>query len=68
MKAKLPLLCAAALLWRASVTSAGVTELEAARLGGDELAPIGAERAGNAKGTIPAWTGGLDSSTVAFKP
>jgi hypothetical protein len=68
MKAKLPLLCAAALLWVASATLAGVTELEAARLGGDELTPIGAERGGNAKGTIPAWTGGLDSSTVAFKP
>ncbi|RHW20445.1 DUF1329 domain-containing protein [Pseudomonas jilinensis] len=31
---------------------------QAARLG-DDLTPIGAERAGNADGSIPAWTGGL---------
>ena len=31
---------------------------ETARLGGD-LTPVGAERAGNAEGTIPEWTGGL---------
>ncbi len=38
---------------------AGITQEEADRLGGDELTPMGAERAGNAAGTIPAWTGGL---------
>lgn len=37
---------------------AGVSAEEAARLDGD-LTPMGAERAGNAAGTIPAWTGGL---------
>ncbi|NGY03431.1 DUF1329 domain-containing protein [Solimonas terrae] len=37
---------------------AKVTADEAARLGKD-LTPMGAERAGNAAGTIPAWTGGL---------
>ena len=31
---------------------------QADRLGAD-LTPVGAERAGNADGTIPAWTGGL---------
>ncbi|PWR22428.1 DUF1329 domain-containing protein [Zavarzinia compransoris] len=35
-----------------------MTEGEAARLGAD-LTPTGAERAGNAAGTIPAWDGGL---------
>ncbi|KEF32988.1 hypothetical protein D777_00550 [Marinobacter nitratireducens] len=35
-----------------------VTEAEAARLDKD-LTPLGAEREGNAAGTIPAWTGGL---------
>lgn len=30
-----------------------------ARLGGNELTPMGAERAGSADGRIPAWTGGL---------
>jgi uncharacterized protein DUF1329 len=39
---------------------AGVSETEAARLDGD-LTPMGAERAGNAAGTIPAWTGGISS-------
>lgn len=39
---------------------AGVSESEAARLDGD-LTPMGAERAGNADGTIPAWTGGISS-------
>jgi hypothetical protein len=34
------------------------TERDFARLGKD-LTPIGAERAGNADGTIPAWDGGL---------
>ena len=38
---------------------AELTQGQAARLGGEELTPIGAERAGNAAGTIPAWTGGL---------
>lgn len=39
---------------------AGVSNTEASRLGAD-LTPYGAERAGNASGTIPAWTGGYDS-------
>ena len=37
--------------------SAKVSEAEAAKLGA-ELTPIGAEKAGNAAGTIPEWTGG----------
>ncbi|TJY60803.1 DUF1329 domain-containing protein [Sinimarinibacterium sp. CAU 1509] len=48
-----------ALLMLASANAnARVTDAEAARLG-KELTPIGAERAGNADGTIPEWTGGL---------
>ena len=40
---------------------AKVSPEEAAKLGieGTELTPMGAVRAGNAEGTIPAWTGGL---------
>jgi Protein of unknown function (DUF1329) len=49
------LLCAAAL---AASAHAGVSPAEAARLKAD-LTPFGAEKAGNASGTIPAWTGGL---------
>ena len=38
-------------------TLAAVSADQAARLGQD-LTPMGAEKAGNANGTIPAWTGG----------
>ena len=34
--------------------TAAVSEAEAARLG-EDLTPIGAERAGNSDGTIPEW-------------
>jgi len=46
------------LLPLAACALAKVSADEAARLG-KELTPLGAERAGNAAGTIPAWTGGL---------
>jgi hypothetical protein len=55
----------------AAMASAAVTAQQAARLG-TELTPMGAERAGNAAGTIPAWTGGLksaaDANAPGFKP
>ena len=51
---------AAALLGVAAPASAKLTDAEAARLGAD-LTPVGAEKAGNKDGTIPAWTGGLCS-------
>jgi hypothetical protein len=51
----------------AALTHAGVTPQEAARLGAD-LTPMGAEKAGNAAGTIPAWTGGLKSAADAKAP
>jgi hypothetical protein len=60
--------CITTLLWFASVAFAAVEENQAARLGGDELTPLGAERAGNIEGTIPAWTGGLDSSKLPISP
>lgn len=43
---------------------------EAAQLGieGTPLTPMGAERAGNAEGTIPAWTGGLKEAPSGFVP
>jgi hypothetical protein len=42
----------------ASHVQAKVDDAQAARLGQD-LTPLGAERAANAAGTIPAWTGGV---------
>jgi len=45
---------------------AAVSADEAAKLK-SELTPLGAERAGNKEGTIPAWTGGLTTPTPGFK-
>jgi hypothetical protein len=45
---------------------AAVSASEAAALG-NSLTPMGAEKAGNAAGTIPAWTGGLTSPGAGFK-
>ena len=35
---------------------------------GDNLTPLGAEKAGNAEGTIPAWTGGMTEPPAGWKP
>ena len=43
----------------ASLSLAAVSPEEAARLGQD-LTPLGGEKAGNSAGTIPAWTGGFN--------
>ncbi|TAK51232.1 MAG: DUF1329 domain-containing protein [Gammaproteobacteria bacterium] len=51
----------------AGLAAAAVTPQQAARLGA-ELTPIGAEKAGNAAGTIPAWTGGIRSAAEAGFP
>lgn len=50
-----------------SPTAAANDENLVARLG-KELTPMGAERAGNADGSIPAWTGGLPSDAGAITP
>ncbi|MDP9140262.1 MAG: DUF1329 domain-containing protein [Pseudomonadota bacterium] len=54
------LLLAPGLSWSA------VSADEAAKLG-TSLTPIGAEKAANAAGTIPAWTGGLKDIPAGFK-
>jgi hypothetical protein len=46
---------------------AAVTQAEADRLGKD-LTPMGAEKAGNKDGSIPAWDGGLSKPPAGFKP
>jgi hypothetical protein len=50
-----------------SMTWAGPSPEEIARLG-NELTPLGAIKAGNADGTIPAWEGGLTEPPAAYKP
>lgn len=44
--------------------SAAVSPEEAAKLG-TTLTPIGAEKSGNADGSIPEWTGGLSTTAAA---
>jgi len=34
----------------------------------EDLTPMGSERAGNADGTIPAWTGGITQPPAGYKP
>ena len=46
-------------LLASSVLAQGLTQAEIDALGGPVLTPVGAERAGNAAGTIPEWDGGL---------
>ena len=57
-------LCAALAISVSSV-AAKVPESELARLETD-LTPMGSERAGNAAGTIPAWTGGLTTPPANY--
>ncbi len=45
---------------------AAVNEAEAAKLG-QALTPLGAEKAGNADGSIPAWTGGITKPPAGYK-
>jgi hypothetical protein len=66
MKKLTTITAAAALGLMAQAAFAELTQEQADRLGGDELTPIGAERAGNAAGTIPAWTGGLSALPAAY--
>ena len=61
------ILCLAVLLAvAAEPTGAEVSAEEAAKLGG-VLTPIGAERGGNAAGTIPAWTGGITEPPAGYR-
>ena len=46
---------------------AKVDSAQAARLGQD-LTPLGAERAGNTAGTIPEWTGGITRAPAGYQP
>ena len=48
------------------MAQAAVSAQEAAKLG-QSLTPIGAEKAGNAAGTIPAWDGGIVRPPAGFR-
>ncbi len=60
------LAAAVALLAGAAAALAAVSAQEAEALK-SSLTPLGAEKAGNRDGSIPAWTGGNTASTPAYK-
>ena len=49
-------------------TQAAVPPEQAAKLDGPEFTPLGAERQGNAAGTIPAWEGGITKPPSGYRP
>ncbi|MGI0116669.1 DUF1329 domain-containing protein [Zooshikella sp. RANM57] len=53
----------AALTLAIQTATAAISPQEAKKLG-TTLTPIGAEKAGNADGTIPAWTGGITKKDI----
>ena len=61
------ILCLLPLLFAVSILSAKVTPDEAVKLG-KELTPLGAIKAGNSEGTIPAWNGGITKPPACYKP
>lgn len=64
---KLTILSAAVLVGLASTAAnAKVSSEEAAKLG-TSLTPVGAEMAGNADGSIPAWDGGITTAPAGYK-
>ena len=62
-KTRTSLALVASLMMLAQPAAAKVSAEEAARLGKD-LTPVGAERAGNADGTIPEWTPGAQRGAL----
>ena len=70
MSRKTLILAAGALALLATLSipaSAEISAAEAAKLGA-ELTPTGAEKAGNADGTIPAWDGGITQPPAGYTP
>ncbi|MWV14989.1 DUF1329 domain-containing protein [Pseudomonas sp. L-22-4S-12] len=64
MKTTMHLISSLALSLLAGSVLAAVSPQEAAQLG-SSLTPLGGERAGNADGSIPEWTGGLAKGAAA---
>jgi hypothetical protein len=53
-------------VWALLAGSAPLSAQQGGRLGAD-LTPLGGEKAGNATGTIPAWTGGITKAPAGYK-
>lgn len=69
MNFKKPTLIATAIcsLFASSAVLAKLSADEVSRLGQD-LTPLGAEKAANADGSIPAWNNGITSAPAGYKP
>jgi hypothetical protein len=65
MKTKL-LLSSVLCLLSSVAASAALSSADASRLGND-LTPLGGEKAGNADGSIPAWTGGITTAPAGYQ-
>ena len=61
------LTAAIALIAAVSQVHAGARPDEVNRLN-EDLTPMGSERAGNAEGTIPEWTGGITTPPAGYSP
>ena len=66
-KAGLATLIATAMLANAAMAKVGADQAKNLGLTGTSLTPLGAERAGNADGSIPAWTGGITQPPASYK-
>lgn len=64
---KLTLISSAIAIVFSCAVSAKISSEQAARLGND-LTPLGAEKAANADGSIPAWNGGITSAPAGYSP
>ncbi|MEH8020712.1 MULTISPECIES: DUF1329 domain-containing protein [Rheinheimera] len=62
---KLTLISSAIALVLSCSVSAKITSEQAARLGND-LTPLGAEKAASADGSIPAWNGGITAAPAGY--
>lgn len=66
-KKSISLIAAASMALAVQDAQAEISAQEAGRLGKD-LTPLGAEKAGNQAGTIPAWTGGVTQPPAGYQP
>jgi hypothetical protein len=66
MTTHIGMLAALVLMTATGAAQAAVSAEEAAKLK-TTLTPFGAERAGNAEGTIPAWEGGMTEATPGYQ-
>ncbi|HPG94940.1 MAG TPA: DUF1329 domain-containing protein [Dokdonella sp.] len=66
-KAGLAALIATTMLANAALAKVSADEARKLGVSGTPLTPMGAERAGNSDGSIPAWTGGITQPPAGYK-